>query len=70
MAQRWGDMGESTRGLQALLAGGRVLAALLRNIPQDEWAQKAMHATQRDAERIGGDAHPDVVALRADAEAI
>jgi hypothetical protein len=70
MAKRWGDMGESTRCLQALLAGGRVLTALLRTTPHDEWAEKAMRATLGDAERIGGDAHPDVVALRADAETI
>jgi hypothetical protein len=69
MAKRWGDMGESTRCLQALLAGGRVLVALLRTAPRDEWAEKAMRATLVDAERIGGDAHPDVVALRADADA-
>ncbi len=70
MAKRWGDLGESTRCLQAILAGGRVLTELVRTTPADEWAEKAMRATLLDAERIGGDGHPDVVALRAEAEAV
>jgi hypothetical protein len=47
-----------------------VLTALLRASLRDERADKTMHATLRDAERIGRDSHSDVVVLRADAEAV
>ena len=70
MAKRWGDLGESTRCLQALLAAGHALTELLRATPGDEWAEKAMRAVLLDAERIGGDGHPDVVTLRTEAEAV
>ena len=46
------------------------MTELLRTTPGDEWAEKAMRAALLDAERIGGDGHPDVVALRAEVEAV